>query len=91
MRLFSNRLQFKVSDQFYAIKYRMSLVVRSPTPKGMVFLAENPMIDNSAPLFERYADPDFSNAELISVVPTLGKLQAERGGRSHLNHQGRYR
>ncbi len=42
------------------------------------------MSNNSDPLFERYADLDFSNAKPVSTVPTLVKLQAEHGGKSRI-------
>lgn len=42
------------------------------------------MSNNSDPLFERYADLDFSNAKPVSAVPALVKLQAEHGGKSRI-------
>jgi uncharacterized protein (DUF4415 family) len=42
------------------------------------------MSNNSDPLFERYADLDFSNAKPVSAVPALAKLQAEQGGKSRI-------
>ena len=42
------------------------------------------MSNNSDPLFERYADLDFSNAKPVSAVPALVKLQAEHEGKSRI-------
>lgn len=42
------------------------------------------MSNNSDPLFERYANLDFSNAKPVSAVPALVKLQAEHGGKSRI-------
>lgn len=42
------------------------------------------MSNNSDPLFNRYADMDFSDAKPVSAVPPLAKLQAERGGKSRV-------
>ncbi len=42
------------------------------------------MSNNSDPLFERYADLDFSNAKPVSAVSALVKLQAEHGGKSRI-------
>lgn len=42
------------------------------------------MSNNSDPLFERYADMDFSDAKPVSAVPALARLQAEQGGKSRV-------
>lgn len=42
------------------------------------------MSNNSDPLFERYADMDFSDAKPVSSVPALARLQAEHGGKSRV-------
>ncbi|MBA4260314.1 MAG: hypothetical protein C0446_14220 [Chitinophaga sp.] len=42
------------------------------------------MSNNSDPLFDRYADMDFSDAKPISEIPALAKLQAEHGGKSRI-------
>lgn len=42
------------------------------------------MSNNSDPLFDQYADMDFSDAKLISEIPALAKLQAEHGGKSRI-------
>ncbi|MDS4022332.1 MAG: BrnA antitoxin family protein [Candidatus Competibacter sp.] len=42
------------------------------------------MSNNSDPLFERYANLDFSNAKPVSAVPALVKLQVEHGGKSRI-------
>ena len=42
------------------------------------------MTNNSDPLFDRYANMDFSDAKPASVVPALTKLQAEHGGKSRV-------
>lgn len=42
------------------------------------------MSSNSDPLFDRYADLDFSGAKPVSAVPALAKLQAEHGGKSRI-------
>lgn len=42
------------------------------------------MSNNSDPLFDRYVNMDFSDAKPVSAVPTLAKLQAERGGKSRV-------
>lgn len=42
------------------------------------------MSNNSDPLFEKYADLDFSNAKPVSAIPALAKLQAEQGGKSRI-------
>jgi len=40
------------------------------------------MSSNSDPLYEQYADMDFTDAMPVAEVPALAKLQAERGGTS---------
>ena len=40
------------------------------------------MNNNSDPLFDRYAELDFSNAKPVAEIPVLAKLQAEHGGKS---------
>jgi uncharacterized protein (DUF4415 family) len=42
------------------------------------------MNSNSDPLFEQYADLDFSNAKPVSAIPALARLQAEQGGKSRI-------
>lgn len=42
------------------------------------------MSNNSDPLFDQYADMDFSDAKPISEIPALAKLQAEHGGKSRI-------
>ncbi|QFY89740.1 BrnA antitoxin family protein [Magnetovirga frankeli] len=42
------------------------------------------MSNNSDPLFDRYANMDFSDAKPVSAVPALAKLQAEHGGKSRV-------
>jgi len=42
------------------------------------------MSNNSDPLFNRYANMDFSDAKPVSAVPALAKLQAEQGGKSRV-------
>ena len=42
------------------------------------------MSNSSDPLFERYADLDFSNAKPVSAIPALAKLQAEHEGKSRI-------
>jgi uncharacterized protein (DUF4415 family) len=42
------------------------------------------MSNNSDPLFDRYANMDFSDAKPVSAVPALAKLQAELGGKSRV-------
>jgi uncharacterized protein (DUF4415 family) len=42
------------------------------------------MSNNSDPLFDRYANLDFSDAKPVSAVPELAKLQVERGGKSRV-------
>jgi uncharacterized protein (DUF4415 family) len=42
------------------------------------------MSNNSDPLFDRYAEMDFSDAKPVSKIPALAKLQAEHGGKSRI-------
>jgi hypothetical protein len=42
------------------------------------------MSNNSDPLFDRYAEMDFSDAKPVSEIPALLKLQAEHGGKSRI-------
>lgn len=42
------------------------------------------MSNNSDPLFDRYAELDFSDAKPVSEIPALLKLQAEHGGKSRI-------
>ncbi len=42
------------------------------------------MSNNSDPLFDRYADMDFSNAKPASEIPALAQLQARHGGKSRI-------
>jgi uncharacterized protein (DUF4415 family) len=42
------------------------------------------MNNNSDPLFDQYADMDFSVAKPVSEIPALAKLQAEQGGKSRI-------
>jgi uncharacterized protein (DUF4415 family) len=42
------------------------------------------MSNNSDPLFDRYAEMDFSDAKPVSEIPTLAQLQAEHGGKSRI-------
>lgn len=42
------------------------------------------MSNNSDPLFDRYAEMDFSDAKPVAEIPALTKLQAERGGKSRI-------
>ena len=42
------------------------------------------MSNNSDPMFDRYADLDFSDAKPVREVPALARLQAERGGKSRI-------
>ena len=40
--------------------------------------------NNSDPLFDRYAEMDFSDAKPVSEIPALAQLQAEHGGKSRI-------
>ncbi|MBF0256957.1 MAG: BrnA antitoxin family protein [Gammaproteobacteria bacterium] len=42
------------------------------------------MSNNSDPLFDRYANMDFSEAKPVSAIPALAGLQAEHGGKSRV-------
>jgi len=42
------------------------------------------MSNNSDPLFDRYANMDFSDAKPVSAIPPLARLQAEHGGKSRV-------
>jgi uncharacterized protein (DUF4415 family) len=42
------------------------------------------MSNNSDPLFDRYANMDFSDAKPVADVPALARLQAEHGGKSRV-------
>jgi uncharacterized protein (DUF4415 family) len=42
------------------------------------------MSNNSDPLFDRYADMDFSDAKPVSEIPALAQLQAEHSGKSRI-------
>jgi uncharacterized protein (DUF4415 family) len=42
------------------------------------------MSNNSDPLFDRYADMDFSDAKSVSKISALAKLQAKQGGKSRI-------
>ena len=42
------------------------------------------MSNSSDPLFDRYANMNFSDARPVSAVPALAELQAENGGKSRV-------
>jgi uncharacterized protein (DUF4415 family) len=42
------------------------------------------MNNNSDPLFDQYADMDFSDAKPVQDIPALAQLQAEQGGKSRI-------
>lgn len=42
------------------------------------------MSNNSDPLFDSYANMDFSDAKPVAAVPALARLQAEHGGKSRV-------
>lgn len=42
------------------------------------------MNSNSDPLFNQYAEMDFSEAKSVTQIPALAKLQAEQGGKSRI-------
>ncbi len=42
------------------------------------------MNNNSDPLFDRYANLDFSDAKPVSEIPALVRLQAEQGNKSRI-------
>ncbi|MCB2264254.1 MAG: BrnA antitoxin family protein [Candidatus Thiosymbion ectosymbiont of Robbea hypermnestra] len=43
------------------------------------------MSSNSDPLYEQYADMDFTDAMPVADVPALAKLQAEQSGKSAIS------
>jgi uncharacterized protein (DUF4415 family) len=45
------------------------------------------MSNNSDPMFDHYADMDFSDAKPVSQVPALARLQAEQSGQSQVTMQ----
>jgi len=49
------------------------------------------MSNSSDPLFEHYADLDFSEAKPVSEIPALARLQAEQGTQAqitmHMDHR----
>lgn len=40
------------------------------------------MSNNSDPMFDRYADLDFTDAKPVGEVPALARLQTEQGGQT---------
>lgn len=42
------------------------------------------MSNSFDPLFDRYADLDFSDAQPVSDIPALAQLQAEHGNKSRI-------
>ncbi len=42
------------------------------------------MSNNSDPLFNQYANMDFSDAKPVNAIPGLAQLQAEHGGKSRI-------
>jgi len=42
------------------------------------------MSNSSDPMFDRYADMDFTNAKPVAEMPALAKLQAAHGGKSRI-------
>jgi uncharacterized protein (DUF4415 family) len=42
------------------------------------------MSNNSDPMFNQYADMDFTDAKPVAEVPTLARLQALHGGKSRI-------
>jgi uncharacterized protein (DUF4415 family) len=42
------------------------------------------MNNNSDPLFNQYADMDFSDAKPVHEIPALAKLQAQYGNKSRI-------
>ena len=42
------------------------------------------MSNNSDPLFDQYADMDFTEAQPVAKVPALAKLQAAQGRKSRI-------
>lgn len=45
------------------------------------------MNNRSNPIFDRYADMDFTHAKPVAEVPALAKLQAAHGGKSRITIQ----
>ena len=45
------------------------------------------MNNRSNPIFDRYADLDFTDAKPVAEVPALAKLQAAHGGKSRITIQ----
>jgi len=46
------------------------------------------MNNSSTPIFDRYAELDFTEAKPVADVPALAKLQAQHGGKSCINMRG---
>ena len=42
------------------------------------------MSNNSDPIYEQFANMDFTEAKSVSEVPTLARLQALQGGKSRI-------
>jgi uncharacterized protein (DUF4415 family) len=42
------------------------------------------MSNSSDPMFDRYAEMDFTDAKPVAEVPALAKLQAAHGGKSRI-------
>jgi len=42
------------------------------------------MSNNSDPIFDQYADMDFTDAKPVAAIPALAKLQAAHGGKSRI-------
>ena len=42
------------------------------------------MSNNSDPMFDRYADMDFTDAKPVTQVPVLANMQAKNGGKSRI-------
>ena len=42
------------------------------------------MSNNSDPIYNEYANHDFSSAKPVNATPALAKLQAERGSKSRI-------
>jgi uncharacterized protein (DUF4415 family) len=45
------------------------------------------MGNNSDPMFDRFADLDFSDAKPVGETPALARLQAEQGGKTPVTMQ----
>ena len=43
------------------------------------------MNNSSTPIFDRYADLDFTDAKPVADVPALAKLQAQHSGKSRID------